>query len=803
MNRLITFFVSTISISAFAVEPDNFYSSCEGKTGRELLKSLNIVVGPHTNVGYDKLWDVYKTSDVRSDGTLWDIYSTKAWPADFTRCGNYQRVGDCVNREHSFPKSWFGGKVDPMYADAYHLYPTDGKVNGLRGNYPYGECAYGTTESPVGDIKPLGRKGSSTFPGYSGIVFEPDDEYKGDLARSYFYMAAAYNDKISGWTSDMLEGNDYPAYTTWAVNLLLKWNRQDPVSQKEIDRNEAVSVHQHNRNPFIDHPELAEYIWGEKTGMAWHKDAATEPYITTPSDGATIDLGIASTEIVRSRKISVKGGNVKDYVFVNVSGNGFSVTPANLNANDVNSDEGALVTISYLSAVPAESSGVLTLQSGTLRVTCPLSAKSIDGLPAGPATDITSSSFIAHWSCIDTPESIYTLNVMHDGASIEGYPISVNATDEQAYVGNLEAETSYTYTVASQTQTSAPVNVITAPLQPSIEFLYDGALEFTSTAGRPSDIAEIILIIENIPGIVTISVTTPFEVSTDKCNWERSVILYPDEDRFYMRLFSQSAGEFSTTLTATTQGYVNDDVDIDGIVIAEVPTFHEDFEPKGEGSYNEKTYVGSACSWATDAYFGTGSDNYPHDGNQAARMPNKKAGHLTMLEAKEGGIGTVSLWARLWRQENNTVTLNVSVSADMGQSWNKAGTITIEPIDNGAGNRYREYTLPINLEGNLRVKFEQDIPSRTMIDDIRMTDFRNSSIERVNSAEYHSWDAFCRNGQLVMESNGSTEDFANVYSADGIERFSGKLAKGEMLLDVVPGLYIVVVRDFARRVLVR
>lgn len=142
-----------------------------------------------------------------------------------------------------------------MVSDAFHIYPTDGKVNGQRSNFPYGECANGTTLPSCNGVDALGKLGKSTFPGYSGTVFEPVDEYKGDFARSYFYMAACYNDKIASWSSPMLAGNSYPCYTTWAVNLLLKWNEQDPVSQKEIDRNNAVYKHQNNRNPFIDHPE--------------------------------------------------------------------------------------------------------------------------------------------------------------------------------------------------------------------------------------------------------------------------------------------------------------------------------------------------------------------------------------------------------------------------------------------------------------------------------------------------------------------------------------------------------------------
>ena len=134
------------------------------------------------------------------------MYSTKRWVYGKEQCGNYTSIGSCYNREHSFPKSWFDDQY-PMYSDLFHLYPTDGAVNGQRSNYPFGECENGSYVASSGSVKPLGRKGSSTFAGYSGIVFEPDDQLKGDFARSYFYMAACYNDINSSWHSDMLAGN--------------------------------------------------------------------------------------------------------------------------------------------------------------------------------------------------------------------------------------------------------------------------------------------------------------------------------------------------------------------------------------------------------------------------------------------------------------------------------------------------------------------------------------------------------------------------------------------------------------------
>ena len=252
MKKIFAFIVTLLAVaqtSMSAAEPADYYKSCEGKTGEALLTALRAVVGPHKNVGYDGLWAVYNKSDVDGNGKYIDIYSTKRWTPGKEKCGNYKYVGDCVNREHSFPKSWFDDK-SPMVSDAFHIYPTDGKVNGQRSNFPYGECANGTTLPSSNGVQALGKFGTSTFPGYSGKVFEPVDEYKGDLARTYFYMAAAYNDKISTWSSDMLAGNAYPAYKTWALNLLLKWHRQDAVSEKETDRNDAVYGFQNNRNPW-------------------------------------------------------------------------------------------------------------------------------------------------------------------------------------------------------------------------------------------------------------------------------------------------------------------------------------------------------------------------------------------------------------------------------------------------------------------------------------------------------------------------------------------------------------------------
>ena len=272
MKKLTLILVWLPTVILFSAEPTTYYNGAEGESANNLRYALQDIIDGHTNVGYDGLYNVYETSDLTADGKVWDMYSTCTWTHGQKKCGNYKNVCDCYNREHSVPQSWFNSS-SPMVSDAFHVYPTDGKVNGQRSNYQFGECATGTS---LGS-NALGKAGSSSFSGYSGTVFEPDDQYKGDFARSYFYMATRYADKCTSW------GNSFGStsgLSNYSVALFLKWHRQDPVSSKEITRNEAVYAKQRNRNPFIDYPELAEYIWGTKKSETWYKSST--PIEQTP-----------------------------------------------------------------------------------------------------------------------------------------------------------------------------------------------------------------------------------------------------------------------------------------------------------------------------------------------------------------------------------------------------------------------------------------------------------------------------------------------------------------------------------------
>jgi endonuclease I len=255
-------------------DPGNYYQNISTQTGYTLKTDLHDLIKTHSAQGYGAIWTFYANHSLdtyfENDGSILDIYAEKPFGSDsysYTKvtdqCGNYSGEGGCYNREHSFPKSWFGGKIEPMNSDIHHIFATDGYVNSKRGSYPYGEVASATFTSSNNT-----KLGTATIAlGYSGTVFEPIDEFKGDLARAHLYMATRYENVISNWQTNstysdaILDGSNNKVFETWQLNMLLRWHANDPVSQKEIDRNEAAYSHQGNRNPFIDHPEYVDKIW--------------------------------------------------------------------------------------------------------------------------------------------------------------------------------------------------------------------------------------------------------------------------------------------------------------------------------------------------------------------------------------------------------------------------------------------------------------------------------------------------------------------------------------------------------------
>ena len=287
--------------------PD-YYASIDGTSGKQLLDAIQQVakIGYRTDdFRYDSVWLAYKHTDLRPDGYIWEIYSDCVFEYEKDRTSNTSQTGECkgYNREHAMCQSWFGttslagkemssSKKNSPGSDIFHIYPTAFGMNSRRGNRPYGEVSqsnytsgngskYGTSVSSVSVENSVAGTFVEGSINMSTNVFEPADEYKGDIARSYFGTMVkwagewAFNKAEEGRVifdatidADTHYGpeNNY-GLTPYGLALLLKWHRQDPVSQKEVDRNNAIQLTQGNRNPFIDYPYLVEYIWGEKSGQ--------------------------------------------------------------------------------------------------------------------------------------------------------------------------------------------------------------------------------------------------------------------------------------------------------------------------------------------------------------------------------------------------------------------------------------------------------------------------------------------------------------------------------------------------------
>lgn len=310
MKRTLFIILSITWAVASAQIPPGYYDDAQGLSGQPLRSALHDIIDDHDSQSYSSMWGHFESTDNKGSNTVWDIYSdvpggSPAYTFQFgsDQCGNYGAEGDCFNREHSFPQSWYGGGA-PMKSDFFHVYPTDGYVNGQRSNHPFGEV-----DNPFWTSTNGSRSGMNVFPEYAGNVFEPIDEYKGDLARSYFYILTRYMDVSGSWSSPMLSAGDLSA---WAEELLVFWHQNDPVSTKEVDRNNAIHDIQDNRNPYIDHPEWVEEIWSSTTAIIGSKTEALEMWYAESS------IHLSSSFI--GVELSIYNAQGKEYMAQTVNG---------------------------------------------------------------------------------------------------------------------------------------------------------------------------------------------------------------------------------------------------------------------------------------------------------------------------------------------------------------------------------------------------------------------------------------------------------------------------------------------------
>ena len=387
-KHIICIFILCCGVNAsFAAIPENYYASIAGKNGANLLSTLHSIIDNHTVIPYSSLEDYYPHIDFfynaeLEQDTLWDIYSTCTFTMDHA---NRQQSDFCHgwNKEHTVCQSWFGN--GDMVSDLFQVLPTDARVNNLRSNWPYGETDTRNDKVTKG-VKALGHLGGSSFPGYTniGTVYEPDDQYKGDIARIYFYMVARYLDEYlnaSNGSTMFTYVQNTTGLTDYSVALLMKWHRQDPVSQKEINRNDSVYQFQFNRNPFVDYPYLAEYIWGEKTNTNLNMLDVISCYdfdfIPGESSGKAGEndpsLRCATTTLIypaimqgeqATLSFTVQGYRLTSDITCSISGADaslFSVDPATIDAADANAIH--TYTVTYTPSAIGSHSALLTLTS--------------------------------------------------------------------------------------------------------------------------------------------------------------------------------------------------------------------------------------------------------------------------------------------------------------------------------------------------------------------------------------------------------------------------------------------------------
>ncbi len=301
------------SFTTYAQIPANYYDTATG-TGYTLKTQLrNIIANGHTSQGYDNLYngyvDAFSDNDYEGDGSVLDFYSENPNGTDsyyYThgnrKCGNYSSENDCYNREHLMPQSVFGS-ASPMQSDIFTVVPSDGYVNGKRSSHAFGEVGSASWTSDNGS-----KVGSNTYGSYNGTVFEPIDEFKGDIARAMLYFAVRYENQVASWSHAMLNGTSDQVYADWFIDMLLEWHANDPVHTSETVRNVASYDYQGNANPFIDHPEFVQMIWNPTPDN--QDPTVPTNLVTSNPTGSSIDLDwTASTDniAVSSYDIYVDG----------------------------------------------------------------------------------------------------------------------------------------------------------------------------------------------------------------------------------------------------------------------------------------------------------------------------------------------------------------------------------------------------------------------------------------------------------------------------------------------------------------
>ncbi len=470
-------------LGAAATIPAGYYSSLDGKSGEALKDAIHELALRHTTLSYGSLWAYFAETDCRDNdkSMVWDMYSDRNY---YFRGGTSGVYG--MHKEHSMPKSWWGGYDETQgyagYTDINHLYPADGDANMAKSNYPLGEVSSAYFDNGVTRVGPP-KSGQG---GGSNSVFEPDDRYKGDFARTYFYMACTYQHYKWKYTY-MLTNSTWKSFNEWSIDLLCRWARADAVSDKEVNRNDAVQKYQNNRNPFIDFPNLFEYIWGDRQGQVFYvsdagmsSDTTTytgDPELLAPVQGTVLDFGEVALGRSLDYTLYIKGRGLNNPLSLQLylyDYEMFDIPVTSVSRTVANSAEGYPLKITYTpTSIGEHTTRLLILDGGLtgsvgveLRARC-VAVPSLSQLTALEATGITDHGYVANWRAAQEEVDYYVItrtvyNKESGETRTETFTTDDGTTTSYAFDDRHPGE-SHTYYVQSYRlgYLSEPSNVIT------------------------------------------------------------------------------------------------------------------------------------------------------------------------------------------------------------------------------------------------------------------------------------------------------------------------------------------------------
>ena len=721
-----------ITFCSSLLAQEQYYRKAEGLRGTQLKEALHDLIQPSYVLAYGggvgKTWTGFWYTDQMENMQVRDRYSNvvRYLNPDMSAVSN-------MNIEHIWANSWWGHIKNNAYCDLFNLYPADATANGRKSNNPIG-IVDGTVSYTNGVTK-VGK--SSSYRADSLITaWEPADQWKGDFARTYFYMATCYSHMTSLWTTTegllTVDPNSPLLMRPWVYNLMLEWAEADPLDEIEQQRCDAIYEIQGNRNPFVDYPELCYYIWGNKSDEQFYCSEEHGAEIFVPVASEEIDFGLHPLSRPFSAKVQVRGRGLNEGASLAVTDEYFSIGKATLSANEIH--EGTDVSISVTPTEEGTYTTMLLLEGSGYVQQTPLTVSFVDGIPAYPATDVvcavSSRRFNANWMNYQ-PDATYTLNVYTKDANGQPKAFGTYTTTDTTYqVKNVLANTTYYYKVSIIKDGQPTINSNEVKVEmPEVAPVFSVSTEdiaFTATPGKPSAPAQVSVTAMAVPKyVMEVSTSAPFEISSDGETWSQELTLKGQNVSFFIRFGGGiEEGDYEGEVIVSTEGMDDKVISVSCNVDA-TKSFFEDFETGTKGGYAAAEVTCNAATWEMSNALLAGDDNALD--KKCVRMKGYvKTGstittpaHIMMTTDKVNGCD--SLWFYAGSYGNDTgVKMTVSYSIDAGKTW--TNVVTSLPV-----GEMKRYGYKINMDGNIRLKFESENTGnkRVNLDNIQMSDWED------------------------------------------------------------------------------